>query len=73
VQIFIIEENHIALMDRTHRRAVLEEDLTKRGIPVPLCPVPLGVAPRAKSSSSTAHLTHRERRRPAALNAPMTN
>jgi hypothetical protein len=39
----------------------------------PALPGPPWVAPRAKSSSSTAHFTHRERRRPAALNAPITN
>jgi hypothetical protein len=42
---FVAEENHVAWLERIQKRAALEEDLTRRHIPVPPCIVPAPVIP----------------------------
>jgi hypothetical protein len=37
---FAMELTHVATLERLYRKATLEEDLTKRGIPFPKYPVP---------------------------------
>ena len=39
---FVAEETHIAVLDRIHKRAVLQEDLERRGVPFPRWPTSEG-------------------------------